>query len=545
MAKSLSFLLCLLLLLACSDGRQMRMAMERVDSLNRCYISLADDSMMPAVTEWMDRHGSANERMRAHYLLAAVYRDREQAPEALEELHTAAHCADTTVSDCDYRLLSRVHGQMAELLFWQNLPYEMLAELSAYENYARLANDTSAMLEAYSRRADAFDILAEDDSVIAIREKVYDMYRANNDTTGASKAIGALVVLLLERGENQKAGKYLREYESIPGLFDKNGRITSYYNIHYYTKGRYYLSLSQLDSAEHMFKELLCQARNANEVEGGYKGLFLLYKQKHQADSVAKYAELAYQYLDSVYQDDIEKDVQRIHSLYNYDIHKRAAILSKAAERQTRLTLYIVLLFSFFLVSLGIYLLQLQRKKKEAAIAVIEMRHKHRISQMRHAQRDLLTLQEQRYNHLNAEKSAAIHQLQKEIEQYVDLQSHYNPSTLEERLHGANVYRRFKEKVKKPNSIELTGDDWDELRDLINSELPRFFGLMNQGKPLIQKEYDLCVLIRLGFLPKEQQVLLELPPTYNITVFRRRLYEKIFGTSGSARDLDKRIKDVK
>jgi hypothetical protein len=57
--------------------------MNEVDSLNRNYASLAGDSLMPIVVKWMDRHGSANERMRAHYLQAAVYRDRGQAPEAL------------------------------------------------------------------------------------------------------------------------------------------------------------------------------------------------------------------------------------------------------------------------------------------------------------------------------------------------------------------------------------------------------------------------------------------------------------------------------
>jgi hypothetical protein len=70
----------LVLLLACvgcistAERQRMLQFMNEVDSLNRNYASLAGDSLMPIVVKWMDRHGSANERMRAHYLQAAVYR---------------------------------------------------------------------------------------------------------------------------------------------------------------------------------------------------------------------------------------------------------------------------------------------------------------------------------------------------------------------------------------------------------------------------------------------------------------------------------------
>jgi hypothetical protein len=40
-----------------------------------------------------------------------------EAPQALDEYHTAAECADTTAADCDYLLLYKVLGQMGTLLF--------------------------------------------------------------------------------------------------------------------------------------------------------------------------------------------------------------------------------------------------------------------------------------------------------------------------------------------------------------------------------------------------------------------------------------------
>ena len=64
------------------------------------------------VVDYYDHHGTANERMRAYYLLGCVDRDLGEAPQALECYHDAVDCADTTAQDCDYKLLSRVYGQM-------------------------------------------------------------------------------------------------------------------------------------------------------------------------------------------------------------------------------------------------------------------------------------------------------------------------------------------------------------------------------------------------------------------------------------------------
>lgn len=161
-----------------AERQRMLRFMTEVDSMNRNYISLAGDSVMPAVTEWMDRHGTHNERMKAHYLLASVYRDRGQAPEALDEFQKAVNCADTTAADCDYRLLSRVHGQMAELFYDQLLPQEALEEEKFCQHYALKDNDTLMWLVSFEKQSQAYYMAGQVDSAIITDLNAYEITKS-------------------------------------------------------------------------------------------------------------------------------------------------------------------------------------------------------------------------------------------------------------------------------------------------------------------------------------------------------------------------------
>ena len=87
--KPIVWLLFLLgfLCLSCTTAEQrqrMAQVIAEADSLNRHYIPMTCDSLLLQACHYYDRHGSSNERMRAHYLLGCAYRDMGEAPQALE-----------------------------------------------------------------------------------------------------------------------------------------------------------------------------------------------------------------------------------------------------------------------------------------------------------------------------------------------------------------------------------------------------------------------------------------------------------------------------
>ena len=87
--KNLVIVFALLLTLVCctseADRERMRALLDRADSMNSAYIPLTDgmDSLLLDATRFYDRHGDADQQMRAHYLLGCAYRDMGEAPAAL------------------------------------------------------------------------------------------------------------------------------------------------------------------------------------------------------------------------------------------------------------------------------------------------------------------------------------------------------------------------------------------------------------------------------------------------------------------------------
>ncbi|MCR4914711.1 MAG: hypothetical protein K6A96_03045 [Prevotella sp.] len=78
---SVLLLLLVAVLAACSgDGSQMRAQLEELERQNRADSVMTNDSLAEQLVKYFDRHGTPNERMRAHYILGRTYADMGRHP---------------------------------------------------------------------------------------------------------------------------------------------------------------------------------------------------------------------------------------------------------------------------------------------------------------------------------------------------------------------------------------------------------------------------------------------------------------------------------
>ncbi|UKK51092.1 hypothetical protein L6472_00405 [Prevotella sp. E13-17] len=159
-------------------------------------------------------------------------------------------------------------------------------------------------------------------------------------------------------------------------------------------------------------------------------------------------------------------------------------------------------------------------------------------------QRRQLALNEQRYRKLEEENSALVSRLKHEKSRHEKASDNRLDDLLQERMHATPIYQHFCEILLNP-SLTPTPDEWMALHDMINSEIPSFFAtIYGDEKNISEEEYRLCLLIRLGFKPKEMLTLMDYPPSKNVSVVRKRLMWKIFSESGTAKEFDKRIREI-
>ena len=115
-----------------AERNRMRSGLDSINVRNRTDQPFTPQDVQPYV-EFFDedakawhaifgRHGDANDRLLAHYLLGRAYHEKGDAPMALECYQHALNCVDTTaMSEKDFARLSRVYAQMAEIFYYQGL----------------------------------------------------------------------------------------------------------------------------------------------------------------------------------------------------------------------------------------------------------------------------------------------------------------------------------------------------------------------------------------------------------------------------------------
>lgn len=536
------YLLCLCtlwLVTSCGgDGVQMRQQLEALEQQNRSGEQMLNDSLAESLVSYFDKHGDANERMRAKYILGRTYYCLGELPRALETYYEAADCADTTLTDCNYKVLSRIHAQSADVFHKQVQPRSELKELRLAEYYAKRGKDTIMAINCYALQAGAYDYLHKDDSVIFIKEKAAELFMEINNSQRAAQTISTIISSLVNKGYLAKAKKYCDLYEGQSGLFDEMGIIKKGCEVYYYMKGELYLATHQIDSAEYLFRKELRYGKDLNNQIAGCKGLQKVYEIKRVPDSIAKYANLGYILNDSAYSLSEMQNIQKFQASYNFNHQKFLAEKNERKAELTRMWL-IFAVISFVILALSAYFIfEKYKADKERELSDYRLN----LSKLEEVQSELLELREKSTDAtlLMDKKTEEIKELQAKIENYQKRQNSYDAATLEDRIENAVIVKDLKTLLESNPIQTATQGQLRELKKFINEQIPCFYEDLNSSQVLRPVEYEVCMLIRCHFKPSSVGKLLGLDDAY-ISNLRRRILHKVYRIEGNPKDLDERI----
>ena len=532
----------LLLMMGCTgDGVQMRQQLEELEQQNRAGEQLLNDSLAEDLVEYFDRHGDANERMRAKYMLGRTYYHLGELPRALETYLGAADCADTTSADCDYKVLSRIHAQSAVIYHSQIQPRSELLYYNLAEYYAWKAEDTLQAIECFAAQTGAYTFIKKQDSVIIICEASSRLFDSIGRWDRSSQMKGRAILPLTQMNEIEKSKQCIDEYESNSGLYFINDSISKGHEIYYYIKGNYYLATNQLDSAEYLFRKELRDGKDLNNQIAGCKGLQELYEKKKISDSIAKYANLGYILNDSAYSLSEMQNIQKLQASYNYNHQQFLA--EKNARKAERTVAWLVVVSALLVVLLLAIYLFYQKYKADKERAQAEYRLNQ--SKLEEAQSELLELRErnQDADALINKRAEEIKALQKRIDEYQSRQDSYDSATLEDRIDNSEIVKELNALLELNPVQSATQSQMRELKKFVNEQIPYFYDSLNEPQLLRPIEYEVCVLTRCHFKPASICKLLNRSDGY-IANLRKGILLKVYGIKGFPKDLDERIMKI-
>ena len=545
-------------------------AMNKADSL------FTTDSVMLMVVDYYDRHGSANERMQAHYTLGCAYRDMGNAPRAVACYQEAAHCADTLSQDCDYPTLMRVHSQMANIYKLQKLFEESIQEAQIAEKYCWQMGDTLSAIAIEGQICTALYNIGEFDKCVVRTTQLYDKCKNLGFADNAALQCLNLARCYMGKGEYGIAKNYLDKYETCSYFYTHPERIEGGLAPFYINKGNYYRHIEKLDSAEYCYRNAIPYINTLHNEVPVYWGLMHVFSTKNEVDSTLKYAVLYGELEQKSFNSSIAEATMHMKSLYDYTVEQEIAQRKTEEAARTRVYVLVLALCACGLLALVLYVLY-RKTRNEKELNVVQLQLQRTMEQYRETEDRLQYYMDEKENldSLLSQSSEEITQHQQEKERIAyqleqtnqelerlarEVQSQQSlilhqkgeimslnsvldandPTKRHALLSLSAVVRRFRDSLYK-RKMELGKDDWHELDVVISNQFPMFISKISTVGNLQPNEYRICLLVKAGFEPYEIDSLLGKQHSYASNL-RKRLHTKVFGANGTAAEFDRKIR---
>ena len=522
---------------------QMRYQLVYAKGMNKGYVDFTTDSLMKEIVDYYDNHGTCQQQMLAHYLLGCVYRDLGDSPASLSCYNDAVEKVDTTSSDCDYKLLTRVYEQQGALFLSQSMPQNALSAYQKAEKYAWIAKDTLSAVLSYEHLGNIYEYMDNMNKVIEVYENASRRYRQYGYPVQAARALGGAIQALILTKQYAKAKKYMDVFEAESGYFQKDS-CYSYinYSHYYYLKGLYCLE-SHSDSAKYWFTKCQEFAKTNNNKSFSAYAWYLYYIKHQQMDSVAKYSEQAFAYNDSANLD-MERDLmQKMQAIYDYDRWKNVAHNEEIKATRANLTLLVSILVSVSVIIIGILTFLVYRKKRKLELQEKEEQENQIRQQIYDTKQELellRTVNDRKIADVIKEKEQTINKLKEDLKDIRDKYSNSSLSDVDILLKESSIYKRIKYLELHPKET-MRENDWIELEETIEQLIPSFIPLLKNRLNVIG--YRICLLVKLEISTSSIAILLGLSSSA-ISKNRKVMLEKLCGRSGKPKDFDEYIRQI-
>ena len=571
---SVLLLLLVAVLVACSgDGSQMRAQLEELERQNRADSVMTNDSLAEHLVKYFDRHGTPNERMRAHYILGRTYADMGEAPRAIDAYLDAASQADTTAADCDFHTLACIYAQMGAVYHRQLLLSNEIEARRHSSHYYYLACDTLSFLANIKLSASAYYLLNQRDSAEIILQKALCLYEEYGYVQDGLRSSPMLMSFYIDSQEHiQELKQLIDRFEAECNLFDERHELPPSRRQYYYYKGNYFNQIGQLDSAEFYYRKIYRPQMSFIEQVPIYEGLLSVFQKRHQADSIGKYARLYCAANDSSLAINDQEKTSQLAASYQYNrFQKQAFENEKKAERE-RHHLYILFIIASLLAAAGAYAFYRYRNKKHGEIESLKSEYAeatkqynenlHAIHLLEDTHKQVINIIQQELLDAKNKGSKYEEQYQKALAAITEINSQYQAEILElkaenERLQlvidrlkqykdlspyvetskaffDSDIVRQIRQNVEK-SRFAMTEDDWNALIAIAGTCFPAIINDLNRLDGITPQKMRVCILSLLQLRTDEIANLLGVIPQY-ITKLKRGINNTLFGID-SARSL--------
>ena len=531
---------------------------------DKTYVTHTTDSLISIAADYYEKTDDLGRKAKAWYYKGRINQDLGH-PLKAQEYYLKALRDEEKIED--HALLGRIHNHIGMLYAYQKVYEKALPfQKKAVENF-HLINDSTGQVFALRDLGRTFLMLGLQDSSIICNQKAIALMRKRIIPSVYTELAG----LYIDRQRMEEAHGLLRT--SLQNVAKPQAKYPVYLVL-----GELYKKSGQIDSACFYLQACINSAPLPETRAGGLfhlKEIALEKGQWEQAALLSKQYELL---KDSIEQGKNAESIRNVQAFYSYneieqDLWEARLYASKQKSFYSLLITTCLFLLTVALLRFIHYRRErkslLQRlKANEEQIQRNEQTLKN-ISDVKDSLQNEIQIYKTKERQLSKEKDEQLKRTNEEIRQKImqlEKLSHTkdelekNLLTLRsensnlkkreqareeerkkieesERLQNERLYDKF----RSPAGWEPTDTDWHKLFISVDKLYPKMVTTLQKSTSLNESERKICYLSKIGVKPGAIEILLG---KGNVSVYRKRLYEKLNKKAGTAKDFDKYISDI-
>lgn len=459
---------------------------------DRNYVVHTSDSLLRVALEYYEDGKNPDRLMLAWYYMGRVSQDLNDAIRAQKYYLKALEAGK---SSDDIALKARICNNVGMLYTYQKAFDQALKYMQEGLTYLEQLGDTSSQSFVLRDIARTYRQLDSLDLSILYYQNALPYSNSDNNASILSELGGVLAT----QKKFDEAVPYLRSaVQVVKWSFDS-------YPI-YLTLGRVYREMGKLDSAR-FYSSKSMDSNQLQTQAGSYYQLARIAKTQKKYEEYISHQEQYELLSDSLQKYTHTQDIQRMQALFSYQQAEKEAEVFKLNHALAQRNFHIAVLVAVILfVCLGLYIFYLRTEKREGEM-----------------QERFIDLLFKSKKEKNEQQQGKIKRQQDALEQFK----------------ATDIYHKFRtvsSKNDNPSSAEKR-----EFKEQMDDVFPDLNGTIKTlSRKIRHEEQELSYLVKAELAPNKISILMGMSSSH-IATMKTRIFKKLTGKKGSAKDFDKFI----
>lgn len=508
----------------------------QIKAADKAYIRHSSDSAILSLVEYYETSGDKTLLPEAYYYAGRTYLHLNDAPKAMDFYQKAI----STTPDNYLEFKGTLYFQIGRLLLNQALYNQAIVMYKKTLDYDTKLKDSLNLIYTLRDLAYTYNKNYQNDSSLYYYQRAYKIAKKINNEHMKATVLAQMASFYIESGNYKKAEECLK-----PEL---NANFEINRSPNYTMELKICMNTQRYDSA-HFYATELLNIGTIYAKQTASRCLTELALRENNNEDAIKYLRLFNEYTDSVKTITATESVNRMNSLYNYNLREKENLVLKADNANKKLTLAITisLIFTLFVILIT----YIYRNKQKQKLQTERLKRLKKVLYEQSAEyiqknNEKITALEQEIKRTSNENLLLIERIE---EQRTDLilvnemaiRKQAKNESVKARIATTDIYKSILNHIKRDKVINA--QEWKELDEMINREIIDFKTNLYSYYNISPHEYHICMLIRLEFSPSAMAILLGCT-TSAVSKARKRLQEKFFNDHKAGKDFDMFIKTL-